>query len=67
MRNRFAMLAEAGSLRMLRWVGATIFVDNDETHSALVARGFRSAKLKRTTNAYDPSIEIPTRNPALFR
>lgn len=64
LRSRVSIGLETLSLRVLRRVATVVFVDNDETHAALLDRGFSPAQLAMTRNAYDPPLPLPAREPA---
>lgn len=63
LRSAVSSCLERVALRTLRRNADLVFVDNDATEAALVARGFSPEKLVRTGNAYDdPSVEMPPRS-----
>jgi glycosyltransferase involved in cell wall biosynthesis len=51
------------SLAVLRRYGDVVFVDNPETETALLARGFAPDRIAMTRNAYDPLEPLPPRSP----
>lgn len=60
-RNWGSTFSERLSLMALRRVAEVVFVDNEETHHALVSRGFRADQVVMTQNAYDPVGPLPAR------
>ena len=62
LRNSLSTALESFSLAILRRVADVIFVDNEATHAALLARGFRDDQLVPTLNAYDPLDPLPGRD-----
>jgi glycosyltransferase involved in cell wall biosynthesis len=61
LRSWVSITLERFSLAVLRRVADIVFVDNVETHDALVALGFAPARLVMTANAYDPLLTLPPR------
>jgi glycosyltransferase involved in cell wall biosynthesis len=62
LRSWVSATLERLSLFLLRRAGDVIFVDNEETGRALLARGFREQQLTMTENAYDPLEPPPPPN-----
>ena len=62
-RTRIANWLEGLSFRLLKRIGAVVFVDNDDAWVSLVRRGFSPDKLHRTGNAYDPDFSVPSHAP----
>jgi glycosyltransferase involved in cell wall biosynthesis len=58
LRSSLSRIAEWVSLELLRRTADVVFVDNDEVAASLARRGFRSVRLRSTSNAADPVQSI---------